>query len=135
MPWTLPAARTVPDHVGLDGDRFKPEPRNPNVVNSQRSPGEDGYVEPLPYAGSRDHARMAVLALLGDDPKATIATVTDDYVHVEYQAMVFVDDVEFYFPADEPVVHVRSASRVGRSDLGANGRRYRKLAEAFSSRV
>lgn len=135
MSWTLPAARTIPAHVGIEGNRFIPSPANPNFVNSQLSPGRLGYVEPLRYRGTRDHARAAVLAVLEDDPRATLKTAREDYVHAEFQAMVFVDDVEFYFPEGDEVVHVRSGSRVGRSDLGANKRRYRKLAAAFASRV
>ena len=134
MPWTLPLARKVPAHVGLDGGRFRENPPNPNFVNSQVSSGPHA-VEPLRYEGTREHARGIVLAIIEDDPKATLKRVLDDYLHAEYQAMIFVDDVEFYFPEDERVVHVRSISRVGRSDLGANKRRYKQIARAFASRV
>jgi uncharacterized protein (DUF1499 family) len=37
--------------------------------------------------------------------------------------MGFVDDVEFYLDADAKVIHVRSASRLGQSDLGVNRKR------------
>ena len=135
MPWTLPLAKRLPSHVGLDGDRFRPSPANPNFVNSQVEPGAAGYVTPLHYEGTRDHAHGIVLAVLYDDPRATLKIVRDDYIHAEYQAMMFIDDVEFYFPTDRKEVDIRSGSRVGRSDLGANQRRYRKLAAAFSSRL
>ena len=134
MPWTLPAARKIPAHVGLDGVRFRENPPNPNFVTSQVDDGPHA-VPPLRYDSSRDHARGIVLAIVEDDPRATLKRVLDDYVHAEYQAMIFVDDVEFYFPEDEPLVHVRSVSRVGRSDLGANKRRYRQIARAFAARV
>ena len=133
MAFVLPAARVQPPHVGMDGDRFRANPPRPNYVNSQLTDGP-AAVAPLRYRGTREHARGIVLAILEDDPRAELKRILDDYVHAEYRAMVFVDDVEFYLPADEPVVHVRSVSRLGHSDLGANRRRYRKIAAAFSSR-
>ncbi len=42
-----------------------------------------------------------------------------------------VDDVEFYFPANENVIHLRSASRVGESDLGVNRRRVEQIRLAL----
>ena len=134
MPYVLPAARVQPPHVGMEGGRFRENPRYPNYVNSQLADGP-AAVEPLRYDGPREHARSILLAIVEEDPRAELKRVLEDYLHVEYRAMVFIDDVEFYLPADEPVVHVRSVSRLGRSDLGANKRRYRKIAAAFSSRV
>jgi uncharacterized protein (DUF1499 family) len=47
--------------------------------------------------------------------------------------MGFVDDVEFYFP-DEPIIHVKSASRIGYSDFGVNRERVEKIRELFLKR-
>ena len=38
-----------------------------------------------------------------------------------------IDDVEFYFPPDERIIHVRSESRTGYYDFGANRRRVERL--------
>jgi uncharacterized protein (DUF1499 family) len=46
----------------------------------------------------------------------------------------FVDDVEFYFPekqGGETIIHVRSASRVGSSDLGVNRKRIERIRSQF----
>jgi uncharacterized protein (DUF1499 family) len=51
--------------------------------------------------------------------------------------MGFVDDVEFWFDPAAGVVQLRSASRVGRGDLGVNRQRIeairRRLADPASS--
>jgi len=47
--------------------------------------------------------------------------------------MGFVDDVEFFFP-DTAVIHMRSASRVGYSDFGANRKRLEKIRQRFQMR-
>ena len=91
-------------------------------------------MDPIPYEGSRADARSRLIRLLEEDRRATIREQRDDYLHVEFRAMVFIDDVEFHLPKDESVIRFRSASRLGYSDLGANRRRMRGLAAAFTSR-
>jgi len=44
----------------------------------------------------------------------------------------FVDDVDFHLDETEKVIHVRSASRVGFSDLGTNRRRIEKIRKLFN---
>jgi Protein of unknown function (DUF1499) len=41
--------------------------------------------------------------------------------------MGFVDDVEFWLDRTANVVHVRSASRLGKSDLGVNRKRVEQI--------
>jgi uncharacterized protein (DUF1499 family) len=57
----------------------------------------------------------------------------DDYLHAEARSLIFrfVDDVEFYLPAPEKVIHVRSASRVGYSDMGVNRKRVEEIRRRF----
>lgn len=133
MAWTLPAARRRPSTLGLVEGRLRDCPGSPNCVSSQAL-SDEFRVEPIPYACTRTEARARLIAMLERDPRAHIATEREDYLHVEWQAWVFVDDLEFYLPPDERVIHVRSASRVGHSDLGANRRRVLALRAAFSSR-
>ena len=40
-------------------------------------------------------------------------------------------DVEFYLPAGDNAIHVRSASRVGYWDLGTNRRRVETIRRSF----
>jgi len=59
----------------------------------------------------------------------------EEYLHITFtsQFFRFTDDVEFHFVEEAPVIHVRSASRVGYSDLGVNRRRIEKIRRAFES--
>jgi uncharacterized protein (DUF1499 family) len=41
----------------------------------------------------------------------------------------YIDDVEFYLPEADSVVHFRSGSRVGHSDFGVNRERVRKIQD------
>jgi uncharacterized protein (DUF1499 family) len=60
---------------------------------------------------------------------------TDDYLSAEFTIPVvgFVDDVEFLLDEDAKVIHVRSASRLGESDLGVNRRRIETIRAKLSS--
>ena len=59
---------------------------------------------------------------------------TDDYIRTQSTSKImgFVDDAEFYFPTDIKVIHWRSASRLGESDLGVNRRRLEQIRLAFN---
>ena len=52
-------------------------------------------------------------------------TTTETYLHAEFKSAVFrfVDDVEFFADEGAGVIQVRSAARVGNSDLGVNRKR------------
>lgn len=131
MPWILPSARKRPDNLGLKEGRLPHCPSSPNCVCSQAVVTAQ-QVDPFPYTSDRAEAKRLLLKLIKDDPKATLITEKDNYLHAEYRAFIFLDDVEFFFPDDESIIHVRSASRIGHSDLGANKRRIEAISAAFS---
>ena len=64
----------------------------------------------------------ALKAIIESTPKTEVVEIKPDYLYVEYASALagFVDDVEFYFPLDGNIIHVRSASRLGYSDFGVN---------------
>ena len=134
MAWTLPSARKIPRNLGVINGRLTDCPNKPNCVSSQ-STDPDKFIEPLPYQGSRDDARNKLLSIINADKRTQIRTSTEDYIHVEYKAMIFIDDVEFYLPAQVSVIHLRSASRLGYADFGANLRRIKAISAAFTSQV
>ena len=57
------------------------------------------------------------------------------YLHAEFTSrfMHYVDDVEFLYDQAAGLVHVRSASRVGYSDLGVNRKRIESIRRAVKS--
>ncbi len=85
------------------------------------------------YHVDRNAARETLLKVLGVVPRTEIVEQTDDYIHALSLSRIFkfVDDVEFYLPPDETVIHLRSASRVGESDLGVNRRRVEQIRLAL----
>jgi uncharacterized protein (DUF1499 family) len=76
-----------------------------------------------------------LLAVLGSMKRVEIVTREEGYLHAEFTSAVFrfVDDVEFSIDDRNNVIHVRSASRLGFSDLGVNRRRVEDIRKRFAS--
>jgi uncharacterized protein (DUF1499 family) len=77
-------------------------------------------------------SREAWLAVRGSVeglPLTKIIDETSDYLHAECTSAVFgfVDDLELHLRPAEELIAVRSASRLGYSDLGVNRRRIEDL--------
>ena len=72
-------------------------------------------------------------AIVDAMPRTRVIDSRGDYLYAEFSTplMGFVDDVEFY--CDGKVIHVRSASRLGYSDLGVNCKRIEAIREAFGT--
>ena len=72
--------------------------------------------------------------VIGDMEKTKIITETDNYLYTEFTSklMGFVDDVEFLLDDNSKVIQVRSASRLGESDLGVNRQRIETIRTKFN---
>ena len=62
-------------------------------------------------------------------PRTKLIKETDQFLHIEFKTAIlrFIDDVEIVINDAEKVIHLRSASRLGYWDLGANRRRIEKI--------
>jgi uncharacterized protein (DUF1499 family) len=122
-----------PDDLGVKDGRLKPAPRTPNAVSSQ---ADGGYhrIAPLDYWNDRSRAMAILKAIIGEMPGAQIIDFRADYLYAEFTSslMGYVDDVEIWFPPNEKIVHVRSASRLGHSDFGVNRKRIEDIRARFA---
>ncbi|BAZ93089.1 hypothetical protein TspCOW1_20030 [Thiohalobacter sp. COW1] len=117
----------------VDG-RLPPCPDSPNCVCSEYPADSAHYVEPLRLPG--DLSPASVLDRLGEQVRSlggTVTTVQPDYLVAGFRSRVFgfVDDLQLRPDAQAGVVHVRSASRVGHSDLGVNRQRVEALRQRW----
>lgn len=125
---------TMPD-LGINNGELMVCPKTPNCVNSQ-AVDQKHYIDPLRYTGTPSEARAHLLQIVETEKRTKILTSQENYIRAEFTSAVFrfVDDVEFYFTdeqAGETVVHVRSASRIGSSDLGANRKRIERIRRKY----
>lgn len=114
--------------------RLTPCPDSPNCVSSL-SKDKRHSVEPLRYTGSMAEARQKLGDVIKTFSRSRIVKMEEDYLHAEFRSRIlrFTDDTEFYFPQEERIIHVRSASRIGYSDLGVNRRRVEQIRSVFES--
>ena len=121
--------------LGINNSELAPCPETPNCVSSQAH-DEKHFIEPINYSGTQQGAHDLLLRIIESEKRTDILTDQEDYIRVEFTSALFrfVDDVEFYFPEDQAekmIIHVRSASRVGYSDLGANRKRIERIRSEF----
>ncbi len=125
-------AGSAPDSLGIEQGHLAPCPSTPNCVVSQDADSVHA-IEPIAYHIPREQAKQVLAKVLTVVPRTTIIEETDDYIRAESSSklMGFIDDLEFYFPADQAVIQLRSSSRLGESDLGVNRRRLEQIRLAL----
>ncbi|MDD1682260.1 MAG: DUF1499 domain-containing protein [Methanoregula sp.] len=118
----------------MHNGKLAPCPASPNCVSSQ-STDKDHGIEPFPFSGTPAEAMADLKRVLSGMPRARVVTVTENYLHAEFTSTLFrfVDDVEFWLDERTRTIHLRSASRVGRSDLGVNRKRIEHLRLAMNA--
>ena len=124
---------TRPDNLGVKDGRLAPCRPTPNCVSSQADPADkEHYIAPIAYGGGMHELRRAVESM----ERATVIGEEGNYLYAEYKSalMGFVDDVELLLDEKARLVHVRSASRLGRSDFGVNRKRVEELRTLIGSR-
>lgn len=115
---------------------FAPCPDSPNCVSSQAPSSDSEHsIPPIAFTGSAAQARSDLLQTIQAMPTLSLLCEEGDYLHVEARSplMRFVDDVEFYIDQAASVIQVRSASRLGRGDLGANRARLEEIRQRFTA--
>ena len=132
---------STPTDLGVRGGKLKPPSATDNSVTSQAAL--------YPDHPQRAASQIAPLALRGDGPAtiarvrtlvqamsgATIIKSDPDYLYAQFTTplMKFVDDAEFWYDPAAQAIQVRSASRIGKSDMGVNRKRIDAVRAALGA--
>ncbi|PIP03430.1 MAG: DUF1499 domain-containing protein [Zetaproteobacteria bacterium CG12_big_fil_rev_8_21_14_0_65_54_13] len=122
-------SQKTPERLGLKQGVLLPCPDSPNCVCSEAH-----------SQGSGEHAIAPVQAADGAWAKLKKRMIDlggiieqDDghYLHATFRSPLFryVDDVELRLDSAQGLIHIRSASRVGRSDFGVNRKRVEQIVQ------
>ena len=133
----------APTDLGLKNGQLKPPANSPNSVSSQASLHAShpfrAYADIAPLAYTGDGAAALAefaraVAIVKAMPGATVVNEKPGYVYAQCQTrwLKFTDDLELALDASERVIHVRSASRIGRGDLGVNRARVEAIRAAMA---
>lgn len=118
-----------PTNLGVRDGKLAACPNKPNCVNSQ---GVGNHmIPPFELSGDAETSMKKLLEVVRAMPRTHVVENKPDYLYAEFSTRLlgFVDDVEFY--CDGKVIHVRSASRLGYSDLGVNRGRVEEIRQAY----
>lgn len=120
-----------PNSLGVKDGRLSECPRSPNCVSSQ---AEDGghRIAPLVFSDDAQLAFARLKKTLARRKDSTLIEESPDYLRVELRTVFFVDDGEFLLDEKQHVIHIRSASRLGYSDLGKNRGRIEEIRREFT---
>ena len=122
---------------GLAEGRLQACPDSPNCVSSEAESDAAHYIEPLIYSADQAAQVVPRLKMIIRELGGSIQAEKADYLAATFTSTVFrfVDDLELRIDTEQNTIHLRSASRVGRSDLGANRKRMVRLKNAFESKA
>lgn len=128
-------AGTPPTDLGVTNGKLASCPSSPNCVSSQAAVDDERhFIDAIFYSGVKEDIFNALVKDIQSQERTKIITLEESYIRAEFSSAVFgfVDDVEFYFP-QESFIHVRSASRKGKSDFGVNRKRIELIRKNIGS--
>jgi uncharacterized protein (DUF1499 family) len=132
----LSCGGTRPDFVGRGHGNLADCPNTPNCV-STLSTDSKHKIEPLHYTTDTKDAMQILVDIIKSLTRTKIITQTENYLYIEFTSAFwrFVDDVEFSFDEENKIIHFRSASRLGKSDLGVNRERMEHIRDLFKDKL
>jgi len=121
---------------GLVEGRLKQCPDKPNCVSSEFVSDAEHYIEPLVYSVDQAAQVLPRLKMIIGEMGGSVQLEKADYLAATFTSSLFrfVDDLELRIDTVQKTIHLRSASRVGHSDLGVNRKRVERLKNAFHSK-
>lgn len=126
---------TRPDTLGIEDGQLRPCPSTPNCVSSQSKDNGHG-IAPFAFRSSASEAFEQLKSVIQSLPRTKIIAANSPYLYAEFTSefMGFVDDVECYLDEAANEIQVRSASRLGESDLGVNRKRVEQIRTLFNEK-
>ena len=130
---TVATSFTSLSALAEDVPSLRPCPSKPNCVSSKAAVEDKHYIAPIAYSGDKTAAMRVLVDALHKTEGARVVRADGHYLYATFESKLFgfVDDVEFIFDHSEPRMAVRSASRVGHFDFGANRKRIETLRQIF----
>lgn len=123
-----------PGNLGVNNGKLAICPNKPNSVSSHADASDKlHYIAPLKFTRDPKAAMQRLVKVVQAQPRTEIVQQTDTYLYAEFSTalMGYVDDVEFQLLPEQKLIHVRSCSRLGYSDLGVNRKRVEALRAEF----
>ena len=126
----------IPESVSTNNGKLADCPNTPNCQASVAT-RESQLVAPFRFSSEPDQVIDVLANIIRELPRYTIVTQQADYLHATFKTalMGYTDDIEFRLNDQKTWLDVRSASRLGKSDFGANRKRITFLRELTNAKL
>lgn len=134
---TFRAIATAAEAQGLVAGLLAKCPNKPNCVCSEQKDDASHYITPIVIHQLSTVDALALLKKSILEMGGTLQVERDNYLAATFTSAIFkfVDDLEIRIDSTRKVIHIRSASRVGYSDMGVNKKRADLLKKLFDNKV
>ena len=125
-----------PSTLGVTQGKLSGPKQTPNsVVSDGVAATHPAYVAPIPFTGDPTVAMTKLAGIVKAMDGATVINVDDAYLYAEFRSktMRYTDDFEARVDAAANVIHVRSASRLGKRDFDVNRQRVESIRAKFAA--
>ncbi len=121
---------------GLVDAKLTKCPDKPNCICTEFEADVTHYTDPIVFTQSNSLDFLPRLKNSAREMGGSVQAETDNYLAFTFTSLIFrfVDDLEIRIDTDQDMIHMRSASRVGRSDGGVNKKRIEQLKKLFYSK-
>jgi len=121
---------------GLIDGKLSQCPDKPNCVCSEQKTASH-YIEPLVISENLNFDTVPALKNAIEEMGGRVEVASDNYIAATYSSALFgfIDDLEVRIDSMQKVMHIRSASRVGHSDMGVNRKRVELLKNLYIQSV
>ena len=132
MAWARSAKR--PTNLGVSNGQLAPCPNTPNCIATQNAAASQ-QMPPLSYTGSVADAKARLFKVVQSMPRVEQLADQDKYLAFVFRSRLigYPDDVEFLLDDTAKLIHFRSASRLGKGDMGVNRARMEAISKAFAA--
>lgn len=119
------------DAQGLVDGKLAQCPNTPNCVCTEYPSDDSHFIDPIAFSLSEKENIMTLIIEAMTAMNGTVIEQSADYLSATFTSGLFrfVDDFEVKVDVTAGLIHVRSASQLGKSDFGVN----RKRVETFKA--
>jgi len=123
--------------AGMMDGKLTPCPDKPNCVCSEFPDDNAHAIGPIPLAEGGGEESLIVMKNVIESLGGKIQSTDENYLAATFTSKFFrfTDDVEVRIDTEASLIHVRSASRAGYGDMGANLARVEAIRESFAEKT
>jgi len=123
--------------AGMVNGQLTPCPDKPNCVCSEYPDDSAHAIGPIPLPEGGGAESLVVMKTVIESLGGEIQSTDENYLAATFTSKFFrfTDDVEVRLDTEASLIHVRSASRAGYGDMGANLARVDEIRALFEEKV